>query len=280
MAKFIEGSTLNVVIEDLIRNADDCLYLISPYIKLHSRIKDVLKLKLKSPSLFITIMFGKNEDKSMSINEADLKFLKEYPNIEIRYEKNLHAKYYANEEGGLITSMNLYDFSQNNNIEVGVYTETPKTRIHGLVQDLVNNDNNLDRDAYNFFMEKVDNSELLFKREPHFESSMFGLNKKFINSTTEIDILDSFFNGKKDNSFAGYKNYEVKSVKAFKPKVKEDSGYCIRTGEVIPFNPERPFCAEAFKSWNQFKNKDYKEKFCHKTGKTSNGKTSFNNPIL
>ena len=57
-------------------------------------------------------------------------------------------------------------------------------------------------------------------------------------------------------------------------------GYCIRTGEKISFNPEKPFSAEAFKSWNQYKNKDFKEKYCHYSGEFTNGQTSFARPIL
>ncbi len=37
--------------------------------------------------------------------------------------QNLHAKCYLNEKAAIITSMNLYDFSQVNNNEMGVYTK-------------------------------------------------------------------------------------------------------------------------------------------------------------
>ncbi len=57
-------------------------------------------------------------------------------------------------------------------------------------------------------------------------------------------------------------------------------GYCIRTGVEIPFNPNKPMCEKAYSSWAMYKNYDYKESFCHKTGKPSNGKTSMRHPIL
>ena len=40
--------------------------------------------------------------------------------IRTSYCKNLHAKCYLNEESGIITSLNLYEFSQVNNNEMGV----------------------------------------------------------------------------------------------------------------------------------------------------------------
>ena len=60
----------------------------------------------------------------------------------------------------------------------------------------------------------------------------------------------------------------------------KDQGYCIRTGKQIPFDLKRPMCYEAYQSWNQHKKFDFKEKYCHKTGNPSNGKTSMSKPIL
>lgn len=73
---------------------------------------------------------------------------------------------------------------------------------------------------------------------------------------------------------------EVKSSKAKKSKHKTVSGYCIRTGEKIPFNLKNPFTDKSFKSWNRFKNPDFKEKFCHFSGEKSNGETTYSRPIL
>lgn len=61
---------------------------------------------------------------------------------------------------------------------------------------------------------------------------------------------------------------------------KEFSGFCIRTGTKIPYNPKRPFCKKAFEEWNIYENEDYPEKYCHFSGEESFGETSFNKPIL
>jgi len=57
-------------------------------------------------------------------------------------------------------------------------------------------------------------------------------------------------------------------------------GYCIRTGEKIPFDLKKPFSYKAFKSWNRTKNLEFKEKFCHYSGEKSGGSNSFSKPIL
>ena len=62
-------------------------------------------------------------------------------------------------------------------------------------------------------------------------------------------------------------------------KAKE-KGFCIRTSAEIDFNPARPFCYNAYRSWAQFENYNYPENYCHKTGKPSNGRTSMANPVL
>ena len=73
---------------------------------------------------------------------------------------------------------------------------------------------------------------------------------------------------------------EVKASKAKKSKPKTASGYCIRTGEEVAFNLKKPFSDKSFKSWNKFKNPEFKEKYCHFSGEESNGQTTFSRPIL
>ncbi len=108
MAEFLTESKLNVALEDIFNEADKELIIISPYIKLHSRFKDILKKKKDNDKLKITIVFGKNtKDKTRSIFKEDFIFLSEFPNIEIRYEERLHAKFYSNYNDSLLSSMNL-----------------------------------------------------------------------------------------------------------------------------------------------------------------------------
>ena len=70
------------------------------------------------------------------------------------------------------------------------------------------------------------------------------------------------------------KVYDKKPKRHYQSDLKPEFGFCIRTGEQIPYNPERPFSYYAFKTWEQFENYDYAENYCHKTGKESYGKTA------
>jgi phosphatidylserine/phosphatidylglycerophosphate/cardiolipin synthase-like enzyme len=114
MAKFLNTSATNYFLEELIKNAKDRLILISPFLKLNDRIKELLadKNRLK---IDVRIVYGKSE-----LQPEEINWLKELTYIRTSFCKNLHAKCYMNEEFCIIASLNLYEFSQVNNNEMGV----------------------------------------------------------------------------------------------------------------------------------------------------------------
>ena len=274
MPKFFTGNELNSELEKIFENAEEQIILISPYIKLHERYISTLKTKLTKHKLKITIVFGKNEDDlSRSMKQEDFNFFKEFPNIEIRYEKRLHAKYYASEKSAILSSMNLYNYSQDNNIEAGVLTK--HTVIGNIASNLMTTEDSFDYQTSAYFKRVIDQSELLFQRKPYYETILI-IGKKYNDSKTEVDKLTEFFNGKVEVS--NYKsNNERKSVEK---STDLDTAFCIRTGISIPFNTERPMTNEAFKSWSRYGDENYPEKFCHFSGESSHGETSFTRPIL
>ena len=277
MAEFIKGTELSLALEQMISNADDYLWLISPYIKLHDRIKDELKRKKENHNLEIVIVFGKNEAEiTKSLSNEDFLFLKEFPNVQICYEKNLHAKFYASEDFSLVTSMNLHQFSQNTNVEAGIKMYPKSALKH--IANIATSTNDAGEVAFNYFASIIEHSEIKFKKVPVFENGFLNLSKKYVHSKVEVDLISKTEN-------MNYNNREVN------PKVnysysnsyqapQQSTGYCIRTGQQIPFDPSKPFCYEAYKSWAQFEDIDFCEMYCHLTGKKSYGKTSMRNPII
>lgn len=197
----------------------------------------------------------------------DFEFFKDFPNIEIKYNTRLHAKYYANESTALLSSMNLYDYSQNNNIEFGIST---KSNWLGELTGIILGDT-LDQDALNYFLQVAKNSETLYKRTPVYEESMMGLMKKYTGSTIEEDNLSEKLNKN---------NVKALPIRKDKFEISESFGYCIRTRIKIRYNPERPFCDKAYNSWVKCQDKNYQEKYCHFSGEESYGETSFPKPIL
>ena len=82
--------------------------------KLNDRIKELLEDKNRL-KIDVRIVYGKNE-----LHPEEINWLKELTFIRTSFCKNLHAKCYLNEETCIITSLNLYEFSQVNNNEMGV----------------------------------------------------------------------------------------------------------------------------------------------------------------
>lgn len=99
----------------MIKNARDRLVLISPFLKLNDRIKELLtdKDRLK---IDVRIVYGKSE-----LAPAEIEWLKGLSFVRTSFCKNLHAKCYLSEEACIITSLNLYEFSMVNNNEMGVF---------------------------------------------------------------------------------------------------------------------------------------------------------------
>ncbi|WP_240636205.1 phospholipase D family protein [Caldimonas tepidiphila] len=114
MAKFLNTSATNYFLEELIKGAKDRLVLISPFLKLNDRMKELLadKNRLK---IDVRVVYGKSE-----LQPEEISWLTDLPYIRTSFCKNLHAKCYMNEETCIITSLNLYEFSQVNNNEMGV----------------------------------------------------------------------------------------------------------------------------------------------------------------
>ncbi len=114
MAKFLSTTGTNYHLEELIKGASERLILISPFLKLNDRMKELLadKNRLK---IDVRIVYGKSE-----LQPQEIEWLRGLTYIRTSFCKNLHAKCYMNEELCIITSLNLYEFSQVNNNEMGI----------------------------------------------------------------------------------------------------------------------------------------------------------------
>ena len=71
---------------------------------------------------------------------SELAWIREIQDLKIYEKSNLHAKCYLNEDRAIICSMNLYDYSQQSNIEMGILITKSQ-----------------DKDAYEELMEEINN---------------------------------------------------------------------------------------------------------------------------
>lgn len=114
MADFLTTSGTSHHIENIIMEAKAKLVLVSPYLKLSKTFFERLK-DASGKGVCIKIIYGKDELKPNERNS-----LAELKNAELYYFQNLHAKCFFNEAKMVITSMNMYEFSEKTNREMGI----------------------------------------------------------------------------------------------------------------------------------------------------------------
>ena len=114
MAEFLTTQGTVYHIENIITSANKRIILVSPYLQLSKTLFERLQ-DADRKNVRITLVYGKDELKSDERNK-----LKQLKNLSLRFFKNLHAKCFFNEEYMVITSMNMYEFSEKTNREMGV----------------------------------------------------------------------------------------------------------------------------------------------------------------
>lgn len=122
MAEFLTTSGTSYNIENIIIEAKSKLVLVSPYLQISKTLYERLK-DAANKNVMIKIIYGKDELKPNERNS-----LAELKNVELFFFQNLHAKCYFNETKMVITSMNMYEFSEKTNREMGVLIERAKDK--------------------------------------------------------------------------------------------------------------------------------------------------------
>jgi len=129
MAKFLNTRKAVAAIEDLIKEAEEKLILISPYLKLSKDFKELLTYR-NSKDKITTVIFGKQE-----LKPDEIKFLESLRFVILKFNEDLHAKCYVNDKQMIITSLNLYEFSMANNKEMGVLIDLKDQNDKSLYED-------------------------------------------------------------------------------------------------------------------------------------------------
>lgn len=115
MAKFLNTSGVSFFLEELIKRTKDKLILVSPYLQFNDRIKEHIQ-NLNIQKKDIRIVYRENK-----LHPDENNWLANQIGVRTSICKNLHAKCYINDNEAIITSMNLYEFSQLNNNEMGIH---------------------------------------------------------------------------------------------------------------------------------------------------------------
>lgn len=116
MARYLDTSHVSSELMDLIKEAKEKIILVTFSLQVNKQIQERLKTKSKIGTLSeISLIYGNTK-----LKQSELDWMSEIDDLKVWQKVNLHAKCYINENKAIITSMNLYDYSQTTNTEMGI----------------------------------------------------------------------------------------------------------------------------------------------------------------
>ena len=220
MAQFLTTTGISYRLEEIIKTAEERLVLISPFLRVNERIKELLEDKDRL-KMDVRVIYGKNQ-----LQPEENNWLESMASIRTSYCKNLHAKCYLNENEALLTSMNLYEFSQVNNNEMGILISR--------------------------------------EEEPALYGEVWKEAQRIVRVSDEIRVTVAVVGeAEPDGESSTEKEDEEEPQPGLETP---QSGFCIRCKAPIAPNPAQPYCKRCFRSWNRYKNKEYEESYCHLCG--------------
>ena len=115
MVQFLNTTTAYSEIENIINRAERKLVLISPYVPMSRLLLQRLYHVSEHRGVKITLVCRKKDLKPEAYS-----ILNKISGLEIFNLPDIHAKCFYNEKAMVLTSLNLYEYSQTNNREMGV----------------------------------------------------------------------------------------------------------------------------------------------------------------
>lgn len=241
MSMILDTHETNTWISHISEDARKHLVIICPYLKINEKLKRTIEVADRN-GVNVFVIYGKRE-----LDEGTLSWLKGLRHSNIASIKDLHAKLYMNEEFAVISSMNLYEYSQVNNEELGV--------LCGKRQD-----RNEFKDITFQVMRLIGISE-----KEHggwdvgdLDKPIRGLFKRG-KGTEEFRTYDSGSDvGNRDESRTEPVRVETEE-KPETPASEMVLCHCIRCGRVIPSTHDYVYCGRCMDSWQRYSNMRYVE---------------------
>lgn len=240
MVEFLNKDASYAKIVEIVSKAVNNLVLITPYIKIPDDLLERLRY-----------MDNKGVKTTVVCRERDLKpdeksALKKLKYIDLRFDEDLHAKCFYNEESMVITSLNLYEHSQLRNREMGILLNL--------------------KEEPDIFQEALEEAEFIVGRAKK-DSTFMNIARSIVKEAKKVI----------DSPVVSDARKPITSSRAKTATRTTTTGFCIRCGKSIAFKLDAPYCPACFRTWNKYKDPDYEEEYCHVCG-TPNEQTTFNKP--
>ena len=243
MAEFLTTADVNARLEKIVENAKKELILISPYLRVHDRLKRSIEDRSRS-GVKVRIVYREEKQK----HEVSA-WLESLTHVGTSFCKDLHAKCYLNEREALLTSMNLYEFSQQNNYEMGILvSHRSEQTLYGKIY----NGANIVLQAATTVREPAPQSSTAPSPMKAVGSMLQRFGRALEQDRETTPTVEALENSQADHLQSSHE--------------APIEGFCIRCRVVIPANPDMPYCKSHYRTWNRYKNETYEEDYCHICG--------------
>ncbi len=216
MALFLNTNKLNYWIPKLISEAKSELILIVPYIKVSPNIFKALK-KVDDKGIDITLVYRENK-----LSAGEKNKLNSFSHLNLLHHPNIHCKCYYNGDLLILGSMNLYEYSEKNNREMGILLHKE------MMKDLDLNMQGWDSDSKAIFDDAIFEIKEIINGAQVEKLSEKGKSKNFkieiIKTDEEYEIeksnrLNKYFLNKKFKAFEETENNWVSKCENYFNKV-------------------------------------------------------------
>lgn len=240
MPKFLKTAHISAEIGDIIEGAKERIFIVSPYLKLTRQVQELIASQALNKAVQIDLIYGKSD-----LKPDEIEWLSTQPRVNTHFREPLHAKCYMNESRAIVTSMNLYEYSEKNNDEFGI---------------LLEKDNAADHQAYAELKAEV-HRILQLAEEVTLSATRGGQDKA---APKPQSAAKPAANGSKP------------PANGHKPAEAPATGYCIQNGKEMDLNVRNPVCSGCSYINNKFK-KAVNGKHCHACGQEH--KSSVEKPL-
>ena len=224
MVEFLNKDKAYAEIVSIVDKASSKVVLITPYIKIPDDLFERLKYKDGKGTKTVVVCRGKNLASEVKSKLKQLRFL------ELRFDEDLHAKCFYNEDSMVITSLNLLEYSQQHNREMGILLKKAE-----------------DASVFNEALGEAEYIVTSAKKDSAIKSMFQAIGKE------AKSLVDS--------------QIEDRPKRTRKYKGTNKRGFCIRCGKGIDYDVDAPHCLDCYRVWKKHENPEYKEKYCHSCGK-------------
>jgi phosphatidylserine/phosphatidylglycerophosphate/cardiolipin synthase-like enzyme len=244
MVEFLDTNAISSELSKMILDSKERLYLVSPYLQMSDKIKILIQQTEKlSPKIDIKLLYRSEKDSELNDNDMDF-LLKKLDNANIYYLDNLHAKCYLNENTAIITSMNLYRHSQENNWEMGIKIEKSTDPV---IYEEISRHVSLLFNAGKRYEKKLINFSNIISQASIVGTKIKKVGKKVISDSCYCIRCSKSIDYDKDKPLCSgcFKSWSRYMDKSYHEK------YCHYCGKVNKTSFSKPFCMNCYKEINQ-----------------------------